>query len=222
MKKVLVIDVGGSHVKALATGRRVEARLESGPDLTPRRMVDGLRDATARWHYDMVSIGYPGAVVRGKIVREPFNLGTGWKRFDFARAFDRPVRIVNDAAMQALGSYEGRRMLFLGLGTGLGTTVIRDRVLMSMELAHLPYRHGKTYEEYIGQAGLDRLGTRKWKHHVREIVALLMNALVVDYAVLGGGNVRLFDTLPPRTRRGDNANAFRGGFRLWHDDVICT
>jgi hypothetical protein len=217
-KKVLVIDIGGSHVKALASGRRLPVKLASGPNLTPRQMVDRVRDATKGWQYDVVTIGYPGPVVKGKIAREPYNLGRGWKGFDFARAFGRPVRLINDAAMQALGSYAGRRMLFLGLGTGLGTTLVNDGTVIPLELAHLPYQNGKTYEEYLGQAGLDRLGKKKWTAHVFDVVDRLLHALVADYAVLGGGNARLLDTLPPHTRRGANANAFRGGFRVWQND----
>jgi polyphosphate glucokinase len=218
--KVLVIDVGGTHVKALATGRRVPAQVDSGPGLTPRQMVDHIRKATKDWKYDVVTIGYPGPVVQGKIAAEPHNLGRGWVGFNFRRAFGRPVRIINDAAMQALGSYTGGRMLFVGLGTGLGTTLVRDNVLIPLELAHLPYKHGKTYEDYIGQRGLDRLGKAKWRRHVKEIVGRLLDALVADYSVLGGGNARLLTGLPPHTRRGNNANAFRGGFRLWKDDVV--
>jgi polyphosphate glucokinase len=217
-KKVLVIDIGGSHVKALASGRRLPVKVPSGPDLTPKQMVDRVRGATKGWSYDVVTIGYPGPVVNGKIVREPYNLGRGWKGFNFARAFGKPVRLINDAAMQALGSYGGRRMLFLGLGTGLGTTLVSDGMVIPLELGHLPYRNGKTYEEYLGQAGLGRLGRKKWKIHVFDVVDLLLKALVADYAVLGGGNARLLDSLPPHTRRGSNANAFRGGFRLWQHD----
>jgi polyphosphate glucokinase len=220
MRKTLVIDVGGTHVKALATGRRTVAKVPSGPDLTPRQMMRRILDATAGWTYDVVSIGYPGPVVRGRIVREPVNLGRGWRRFDFERAFERPVRLINDAAMQALGSYEGRRMLFLGLGTGLGTALVHDGVVVPLEAGHLPYRKGKTFEEYVGEAGLKRLGKKHWRRHVTEVVDILTRALVVDYVVLGGGNVRLLDTLPPRARRGQNANAFRGGFRLWQDDFV--
>jgi len=221
-KKVLVVDVGGSHVKAQASGRRTEVRVDSGPDLTPRQMAERILAATQGWRYDVVSIGYPGPVVRGRISREPHNLGRGWTRFDFERAFGCPVRIINDAAMQAIGSYQGKRMLFLGLGTGLGTTLIRDRVVIPLEIAHLPYDDGETYEEVVGDAGLKRLGVRRWRRHVTNIVELMMNAVVADYTVLGGGNVRLLPALPPRTRRGANANAIRGGLRLWQDDFLCT
>lgn len=218
-RNILVVDVGGSRVKALASGRRVPVKVESGPDLTPRQMVDRVLDATKGWDYDAVTIGYPGPVVRGKVVREPRNLGKGWVRFNYEKAFGRPVKLINDAAMQALGSYAGKRMLFLGLGTGLGTTFVRDGHVVPLELAHLPYKDGKTYEEFIGEAGLKRLGTKKWRHHVSRIVDLLRNALVADYVVLGGGNVRLLDKLPEHARRGDNEHAFRGGFRVWQDDV---
>ena len=222
MKKVLVIDIGGSHVKLFLTGRRGRVRLPSGSDLTPRRMVSEVLEATDGWDYDVVSIGYPGPVVRGKIAREPKNLGPGWVRFDFERALGCAVRLINDAAMQALGSYRGRSMLFLGLGTGLGTTLVRDGVVVPLEVAHLPYRDGKSYEQFVGEAGLLALGKARWRRHVGIVVRLMLDALVADYAVLGGGNVRLLDELPPRTRRGNNAHAFRGGERLWDDAVICT
>jgi len=221
-KKVLVVDVGGSHVKAQASGRRTEVRVDSGPELTPRQMADRILTATEGWQYDVVSIGYPGPVVRGRITREPHNLGRGWTRFDFERAFGCPVRVINDAAMQAMGSYQGKRMLFLGLGTGLGTTLIRDQVVIPLEIAHLPYEDGETYEDVVGDAGLKRIGVRRWRKHVANIVELMMNAVVADYTVLGGGNVRLLPTLPARARRGANANAIRGGMRLWQDDFICT
>ena len=222
LKKVLVVDVGGSHVKAQASGRRTVAKVDSGLDLTPRRMVDRVLAVTAGWRYDVVSIGYPGAVVAGRITREPHNLGRGWTRFDFARAFGRPVRIINDAAMQAIGSYRGKRMLFLGLGTGLGTTLIRDRIVIPLEIAHLPYEDGETYEDVVGDAGLKRIGVRRWRKHVANVVELMMNAVIADYTVLGGGNVRLLPTLPRNTRRGANANAISGGVRLWQDDYILT
>jgi polyphosphate glucokinase len=221
VKKVLVIDIGGSNVKLFATGRRGRVKVPSGPTLTPRQMVAEVRAATAGWTYDVVTIGYPGPVVRGKIAREPVNLAEGWTRFNFARSFGRPVRLINDAAMQALGSYRGRSMLFLGLGTGLGTTLVRSGVVVPLEVAHLPYRDGLSFEEVIGDAGLKRLGKKRWRRHVEIVVDLMLNALVADYAVLGGGNVRLLDVLPPHTRRGNNANAFRGGERLWADDVSC-
>jgi polyphosphate glucokinase len=215
VKQVLVLDVGGTHVKLLATGRRVPVKLDSGPDLTPRLMVRRVLEATADWRYDVVTLGYPGPVVRGRPLSDPHNLAPGWMRFDFARAFGCPVRVVNDAAMQALGSYDGGRMLFLGLGTGLGTALVDDGVLSPLELAHLPYREGRTFEDYLGLRGLERLGHAKWQKHVGIVSELLRRALVADHVVLGGGNVKKLKRLPPHTRRGDNANAFRGGFRVW-------
>lgn len=215
--KILVIDIGGSHVKLLATGQRTPTKVPSGPRLTPRQMVNEVREATAEWEFDAVSIGYPGPVARNKPTKEPVNLGDGWTRFNYERAFGCPVRMINDAAMQALGSYSGRTMLFLGLGTGLGNTLVIDGVVVPLELAHLPYEGGKTYEEVIGEAGLKRLGKRKWRRHVHKIVALLAAATNADYTVIGGGNVRFLEELPPNVRRGSNANAFRGGFRLWDD-----
>jgi predicted NBD/HSP70 family sugar kinase len=216
--KILVIDVGGSHVKLLATGRRTPIKVPSGPKLTPRQMVDEVLEATDGWKFDAITIGYPGPVVRGKITLEPVNLGQGWTRFNYARALGRPVRMINDAAMQALGSYAGRTMLFLGLGTGLGSCLVVDGTVVPLEVQHLPFRNDQTYEDVIGEAGLRRSGKRRWRRNVEEIVELLMAATNADYTVLGGGNVRFMDTLPANTRRGDNANAFRGGFRLWDDE----
>ena len=213
--RVLVIDVGGTHVKMLATGRRKPVELSSGPKMTAKKMVKDVRELTAGWNYDAVSIGYPGPVVHGRPVCEPHNLGPGWVGFDFKKAFGRPVKITNDAAMQALGSYSGGRMLFLGLGTGLGSALIVDGVLEPMELAHLPYKHAKTYEDYVGLRGLKRLGRKKWARHVKDVVQQLKTALQADYVVLGGGNAKLLKSLPPATRVGGNANAFRGGYRLW-------
>jgi polyphosphate glucokinase len=215
--KVLVIDIGGTNVKLLATGRRTVRKLPSGPHLTPRRLVSEVLPAVEDWDYDVVSIGYPGPVEDNRPLREPVNLGKGWVRFDYEKAFGRPVRMVNDAAMQAIGSYGGKNMLFLGLGTGLGTTLVRNGVVVPLELAHLPYRKGHTFEEYVGEGGLRRLGRAAWRKHVAEVVRELMNATVADYAVLGGGNVRLLKELPPGTRRGSNANAFQGGYRLWQE-----
>jgi polyphosphate glucokinase len=214
-QRVLVIDVGGTHVKVLATGKRERRKLESGPTMTARQMVAAVKKLTADWSYDVVSIGYPGPVLHGKPVAEPRNLGPGWLGFDFRKAFGKPVRLVNDAAMQALGSYEGGRMLFLGLGTGLGSAMIVDGRLEPMEIAHLPYRKGRTYEDYVGLRGLQRLGTKKWRKAVADVVAKLGACLEAEYVVLGGGNARLIRKLPPRTCLGDNANAFRGGFMLW-------
>ena len=217
--KVLVIDVGCTHVKLLATGRKTRVELSSGPTLTAAKMVRDVKKATAGWNYSAVSIGYPGPVIHNKLVAEPHNLARGWVGFDFRRAFGRPVRIINDAAMQALGSYEGRRMLFLGLGTGLGSAMIVDGILEPMELAHLPYKNGRTYEDYVGIRGLKRLGKKKWRRHVADVVKQLKAALEADYVVLGGGNAKLLKKLPPGARMGDNNNAFRGGFRLWKSRV---
>jgi polyphosphate glucokinase len=215
--KTLVVDVGGTNLKALATGRRVPIKIPSSPRLTPRRMVRAIREATAHWTYDVVSVGYPGPVIRGRIIKEPWNLGRGWVGFDFKKAFRRPVRIINDAAMQALGSYAGGNMLFLGLGTGLGSAMIRDGKLVPMEVAHLPYKNGYSYEEYLGEKGMYRHGKRSWRRHVAKVTALFIAAFEIDYVVLGGGNSRHIRQLPPATRLGDNANAFKGGFRLWTD-----
>ena len=213
--KILVIDIGGTHVKVLETGHRKFVEIPSGPKMTPAKMVAAVRAATEGWKYDVISIGYPGAVVHGRPISEPHHLGLGWVGFNFKKALGRPVKIINDAAMQALGSYQGGRMLFLGLGTGLGSALIVESVLEPMELAHLPYRKGRSYEDYVGQAGLKRLGKNKWRRHVKEVVKQLKTALQADYVVLGGGNVCLLKKLPPDTRRGDNANAFQGGYRLW-------
>ena len=214
-KKVLVVDVGGTHVKLLATGYRTPIKIPSGPEMTPRKMVTAVRKAAAQWKYSNVSIGYPGPVLNGKPVAEPHNLGHGWVGFDFRKAFGCPVKLVNDAAMQAMGSYEGRRMLFLGLGTGLGSALISDGVLEPMELAHLPCKNGRTYEEYVGLRGLKRFGKKKWRRKVIDVIARLKTALQADYVVIGGGNAKLLKDLPAGVRLGKNANAFRGGFRLW-------
>src|SRR5579885_747931 len=213
--RVLVIDVGGTHVKVLATGARTPRKIPSGPRMTAKRMVAAVEEATADWRYDVVSIGYPGPVLHGRPVAEPPNLGRGWVGFDFARALGRPVRLVNDAAMAALGSYRGGRMLFLGLGTGLGTAMIVDGVLEPMELAHLPYRKGRTYEEWIGRRGLKRLGKRKWRRAVADVVERLKAALEVEDLVIGGGNAKKLGKPPAGARLVDNAKAFVGGFRLW-------
>jgi predicted NBD/HSP70 family sugar kinase len=213
--RILVIDVGGTHVKVLATGHKERVEISSGPKMTPTKMVAAVRAATRDWKYDAVSIGYPGPVVRGRPIIEPVHLGTGWVGFDFKKAFERPVKIINDAAMQALGSYQGGRMLFLGLGTGLGSALIVDNVLEPLELAHLPYKKGRSYEDYVGLAGLKRRGKKRWQHHVAEVVQQLKAAMQVDYVVIGGGNARLLKKLPQGTRLGSNRDAFQGGYRLW-------
>ncbi len=220
--KVLAIDVGGSHVKCLASGQSRPCRFVSGPTMTAEAMAAVVLAATRDWRYEAVSIGFPGPVMHGAPVREPHNLGGGWVGFDFGRAFARPVKVVNDAAMQALGSYEGGRMLFLGLGTGLGSALIVDGEIEAMELAHLPYRKGRTYEDYVGARGLERLGKKRWRKAVLDVIESLNAALRPDYVVLGGGNARNLKTLPGYVRRGDNANAFIGGFRLWDDSGART
>ena len=211
---VLVIDVGGTHVKVLVAGESEPRKFASGPRLTARQMVAGVQKITADWKYDAVSIGFPGPVLRNRPVAEPRNLGKGWFGFNFRSAFGCPVKLVNDAAMQGLGSYGHGKMLFLGLGTGLGSTLIVDGIVEPMELGHLPYKKG-SYESYVGNHALLKKGKRKWRRHVADVVARLVAALEPDEVVLGGGNVKELKKLPPKCRAGDNRNAFRGGFRLW-------
>lgn len=211
---VLVVDVGGSHVKILATGQKDPRRFDSGPELTPQQMVAGVKKLADNWKYDHVSIGYPGPVLHGQPVAEPHNLAPGWVGFDYRKAFGCPVKVVNDAAMQALGSYKRGKMLFLGLGTGLGSTLIVNDIVEPMELGHLPYKKA-TYEDYVGQRALEKHGLHKWRRHVEDVVELLVAALEPDDVVLGGGNVKRLKKLPPGCRAGDNMNAFKGGFRLW-------
>jgi len=213
--KILVVDIGGNNVKLLATGQKTPRKVPSAPNLSPGRMVAAIRKATGDWKYDAVTIGYPGPVKDGRIAAEPVNLGRGWTRFDFRKAFRRPVRVINDAAMQALGSYAGDRELFLGLGTGLGAALVVEGIVQPLEIAHLPYRAGKTYEDFLGKGGLDRMGKKLWRGLVAEIVPRLREAFQVDEVVLGGGNVKLLKSLPSGCRLGSNANAFDGGFRLW-------
>jgi len=213
--RILVVDVGGSHVKCVATGHNKPGQFTSGPKLTPEQMVSKVRKITKGWRYDVISIGYPGVVQRGKIVREPYNLGCGWIGFDFETAFGCPVKTINDAAMQALGGYEGGKMLFLGLGTGLGSAFIIDGLIAAMELGHLQYEAGCTYEDIVGEQARRRLGNSKWRCIVDDVVDGFRTALLPDYIVLGGGNVAHLKRLPPQTRRGDNGHAFVGGFRLW-------
>ncbi len=220
-KKILAIDVGGTHVKVLVTGQREPRKIPSGPTMTAGQMARQVKRLVRDWKYDAVSIGYPGPVVHGRPLREPYNLGKGWVGFDFRKAFGRPVQVINDAAMQALGSYRGGRMLFLGIGTGLGSAMIVDGIIEPMELGHLPYKKGKTYEDYIGLRGLERLGKKKWRRHVADVVEQLQAAMEPDYVVLGGGNAKKLKKLPPHTRRGDNRNAFLGGFRLWEKPQSC-
>jgi len=219
-RAVLTIDIGGSHVKIRTTAGEDKRAIDSGPALTPQAMVAGVKDLARGLAYDVVSIGYPGPVLHNRVFAEPVNLGRGWVGFDFGGAFGVPVKVVNDALLQAVGSYEGGRMLFLGLGTGLGAAMIADNVALPMELAHLPYKKGRTYEDYVGLAGLDRRGKKKWRQSVLDVVERLRAALEPDYVVLGGGNVELLDELPPNCRRGGNEFAFEGGFRLWRDETL--
>ena len=212
--KVLVVDIGGNSVKVLVTGETDPRKFPSGPTLTPRQMVSGVLKLTEDWKYDAVSIGYPGRVRDNRPVTEPYNLAHGWVKFDFAKAFGVPVKVMNDAAMQALGSYTSGTMMFLGLGTGLGTALVVDGTVVPMELGHLSYKQA-TYEDYLGLKGLEQLGITKWRVFVREVVARLIPALELDDVVIGGGNVNKLDKLPPGCRAGDNALAFRGGFLLW-------
>jgi polyphosphate glucokinase len=214
-EKVLVVDVGGTHLKILASGQKTPRKIASGPKMTAERMATWVRKAAKDWPHDVATIGYPGPVVHCRPFREPHNLGKGWVGFDYGKALGCPVKIINDAAMQAIGSYEGGRMLFLGLGTGLGSAMIVNGVVEPMELAHLPYKHGKTYEDYLGLRGLQRMGKKKWRRYVARIVKELKAALDADYVVLGGGNVKKIKTLPSKTRLGANGNAFLGGYRLW-------
>jgi predicted NBD/HSP70 family sugar kinase len=214
LKRTLVIDIGGNSVKLLVTGETDPRKFPSGPKLTPRQMVSGALKLTEDWKYEVVSIGYPGRVRNNQPSVDPVNLGRGWVKFDYAKAFGVPVKVMNDAAMQALGSYQGGTMLFLGLGTGLGTALIVDGTVVPMEIQHLPFKQG-TYEDYLGLKGLERLGIRKWRSFVREVVARFIPTLELDDVVIGGGNVNKLDKLPPGCRPGDNTHAFRGGFLLW-------
>jgi polyphosphate glucokinase len=213
---VLVIDVGGTNVKILATAQGTPRKLPSGVKMTPQQMVTGVKKIAGSWKYDAVSIGYPGPVLQNRPFAEPHNLGSGWVGFDFQAAFGRPVKLINDAAMQALGSYKSGKMLFLGLGTGLGSALVVNGVVEPMELGHLPYKKG-TYETYVGRQALEQRGKKKWRREVANVVACLVAALRPDDVVLGGGNVKKLKEMPPNCRAGDNANAFSGGFRLWEE-----
>jgi polyphosphate glucokinase len=214
-RNVLVIDVGGTNVKLMGTGQKEPVKFPSGPGLTAAKMVKLVKLATTDWKYDCVSLGYPGPIINSHPLREPHNLGGGWVGFDFGKAFGCPVKLINDASMQALGSYDGGRMLFLGLGTGLGSAMVVDGNLEPMELAHLEYKKGKTYEDYTGLRGLEWLGKKKWRQHVAKIVKKLKEALEADYVVVGGGNAKKLKEVPPGARLGSNGNAFIGGFRMW-------
>jgi hypothetical protein len=215
--KVLAIDVGGTNIKLRVSGSQEVRKFESGHTLTAEQMVKGVHQATLDWDYDVVSIGYPGPVIRGRIVQEPKNLGPGWVGFDFAAQFGKPVKVLNDAAMQALGSYEDGTMLFIGLGTGMGSALVVDNLVTPLELAHLPYRKRRTYEDYVGLRGLERLGKKRWQVFVEDVVARLKAALVADSVVIGGGNAKKLKRVPPGARLGDNSHAFIGGFRMWEE-----
>lgn len=216
---VLVIDIGGSRVKMLATGFTKHLEFRSGPTLTAKRMISSVKKRVRDWPYDVVTIGYPGLVVHGQAICEPYNLASGWVGFDFASAFNCPVKIINDAAMQALGSYDGGKMLFLGLGTGLGSAMVVDGIVLPMELGHLPYKKA-SYEDYVGIRGLKRFGKKEWRHHVFAVIEGLIAALEPDDVVLGGGNIKKLKSPPPGCRLGANSNAFIGGFRLWSDTDV--
>lgn len=218
--KVLVIDVGGTNVKLLATGQKEPRKYPSGPTMTPRKMVQLVKKSVSDWKFDCISLGYPGPIINGHPLREPHNLGRGWVGFIFHKAFGCPVKVLNDAAMQAVGSYKGGRMLFLGLGTGLGSAMIVDGILQPMELAHLTYKNGKSYEDYLGLRGLERMGKKKWRSCVAKITKQLKAALEADYVVLGGGNSKKLKKLPPGARLGSNENAFLGGFRMWQKNQV--
>ncbi len=215
--RILVIDIGGKNIKARLQGQEEIRKIISGPSLTPQKLIDAVKAIAADWPHDAISIGFPGPILSGRALLEPVNLGQGWVEFDFSTAFGCPVKIINDAAMQALGSYEGGRMLFLGLGTGLGSTLIIDGVIAALELGHLPYRKGLSFKDYVGEKGRRERGPRKWRESVFDVVARLKNAVIADYVVLGGGNAKKMEDLPPRTILGSNVNAFVGGERLWSE-----
>ena len=213
---ILTVDIGGSHLKVLASGKQDHRKVDSGSDFTPTQALNAVVKLAADWDYNAITIGFPGPVENNRPAQEPINLGTGWKDFDFAEALGKPVKVVNDALLQAVGSYQGGKMLFLGLGTGLGSALVVENVAQPLELAHLPYRRkGKTFEDYVGQRGLEKYGGKKWRHRVFDVVERLKAALQVEYVVIGGGNVRKLKTMPEGSRRGNNDNAFEGGFRLW-------
>jgi polyphosphate glucokinase len=215
MENVLVIDIGGTHVKVASTNQRQPLKIPSGPTMTAQQMAEQVLLGTKGWNYDCISIGYPGPVVHDHPLAEPHNLAAGWIDFDYQKAFKKPIRFINDAAMQALGGYRGGRMLFLGIGTGLGSAMVFEGVVVPLELAHLPYRKGRTYEEYIGKSGLELRGKKRWRKSVLDVVERLQAALVCEYVLLGGGNAKLMKALPPHVVLGANDNAIDGGIRLW-------
>jgi polyphosphate glucokinase len=216
-KRVLVIDVGGSHVKLMISRKGKRRKFESGKNLQPRRMVAEIKKAVGDWKFDAIAMGFPAPIYKGKIVQDPKNLGKGWTRFDFRKALGKPIRIMNDAAMQALGSYHGGRMLFLGLGTGLGSALLWDRTVLSLELGDLPYLDDLSVEDWLGDAGLEKFGEKRWQTEVRRVVTELKRSFIADYVVLGGGNAKLVANWPPGIALGHNRNAFTGGCRLWQN-----
>jgi len=215
MKNVLVIDVGGTNVKVASNLQRVPLKIPSGPQMTAQKMAEQVLLATKGWRYDSISIGYPGPVVHDHPLAEPHNLASGWIDFNYTSAFRKPIRFINDAAMQALGGYRGGRMLFLGIGTGLGSAMVFEGLVVPLELAHLPYRKGRTYEEYVGKGGLELRGKKRWRKSVLDVVERLKAALICEYVLLGGGNAKLMDHLPSHVILGANSNAIEGGIRLW-------
>ena len=217
-KKILVIDVGGTHVK-LMISRTEKRKFNSGPRMTPREMVTQMKPLLTEWNFDAISIGFPSPVRDGRILSDPKHLGKGWVGFDFEKALGKPVRVINDAAMQALGSYRGRRMLFLGLGTGLGSALVWVKYVLPLELGDLPYRNGSVIEDYLGKPGLAQLGEKTWQRDVEHALVQLRKSLIADYVVLGGGNAKKLDELPEGVERGHNRNAFLGGVRLWQIDA---
>jgi polyphosphate glucokinase len=219
VKRILVIDIGGSHVK-LMISRSEKRKFDSGPDLTPKEAIDGIKSEIGDWKFDAVSIGFPSPVHHGHIMLDPKNLGPGWVGFDFRKALAKPVQVINDAAMQALGSYHGGRMLFLGLGTGLGSTLVWDKNVLSLELGDLPYVDNRSLEERLGKDGLKQLGKKEWVEEVEAVVKRLKVAFVADYVVLGGGNAKLLESLPEGVEAGHNRNAYFGGTRLWQTSPL--
>lgn len=217
---VLAIDLGGSHVKTRLSSGGDRRAVVSGPEMSAQKMVEAVKELTADWQYDVIGMGYPGPVSNNKPAAEPHNLGPGWKDFDFSAAFGKPVRLVNDAVMQAIGGYKGGNMLFIGLGTGLGSAMIVSNVCLPMELAHLPYKKDDTFEEFVGERGLEKYGKKKWRKSVEKVVGRLQAALLPHEIVIGGGNVEKLEKLPDGCRAGDNENAFLGGFRLWKDESL--
>ncbi|MEG9435760.1 ROK family protein [Edaphobacter sp. HDX4] len=217
MKNVLVIDIGGTNVKVASTTQRIPLKIPSGPLMTAEKMAEQVNLGTSGWEYDCISIGYPGPVAHDHPLAEPHNLAAGWIDFPYQKAFKKPIRFINDAAMQALGGYQGGRMLFLGIGTGLGSAMVFDGVVVPLELAHLPYRKGRTYEDYLGKAGLDYRGKKRWRKSVLDVIERLKNALICEYVLLGGGNAKLMKDLPAHVTLGANSNAIDGGIRLWQE-----